>query len=381
MTYTRSFRPRLISNGMKFSCLKEKLEKALAAAERFTGKNTNLPILGNVLLEVNNNALQITATNLEYAVQISLPGKMTEQGKISVPAKIISSLVQSIKEEKVDLEEKGGNLLIKTETRDTRINGIPAGDFPITPKIKKSHTFLIDAAALQSGLEKILPSVSLSEFKPELTGVFFNIQTGTLKLAATDTFRLAEKSMELLKKSEGANFSFILPHRVSQEISRTLGIGGDEASVSFGDNQMLFESGNIKIISRVIEGNFPDYSGIIPKKFDVSGFLDRDDLLNSVKSASIFSSKIQDVTLNFHPKNLEVLSNNPEIGENKISIPVSSTGKDVKISFNYRYLLDGLNVLDNDEIFIGCNSEANPSLIRNKTDDSFLYVLMPIRSV
>ena len=363
---------------MKFTCIKENLEKALSIAERFTGKNINLPILGNILLEVNENTLHLTATNLEYAVQISLSGKGLRNGKLSVPAKIFSSLVQSIKEDKIDLEEKQNNLLIKTDTRDTRINGTRTDDFPLLPKVKKSFSFFIEEGLLKRGLEKVLPASAISEFKPELNGVFFRVSSGKLYLAATDTFRLAEFVCPLSKKTENENFSFILPQRIAQEVSRILA-EDEEIKITFGENQTLFEIGEIKIISRLIEGNFPEYTNIIPKDFSTSTFLKKDELINAIRSASIFASKIQDITFNISKNNFEVNSSNPEIGEHKIKLQAATTGKDVKISFNYRYLLDGLTVSDEEEVFFGCNLENSPSLVRGKSETTFLYVIMPIR--
>lgn len=361
---------------MKFSCVKENIGKAIAVAERFAGKNITLPILANVLLEADNNSLTLTATNLEYAAQITIPGRGTP-GRVTVPAKILNSLIQSFKDEKIDLEEGKHNLFIRTDTRETRINGMNPDDFPLIPKFKKMSSLRVDSLLLRQGLEKVLPAVSSSEFKPELTGIFFNISPKAVRLAATDTFRLSEKVIDSSGSRE-ENFSFILPQRVALELSRVLQ-DGEEAEILIGENQALFESGGIKIISRLIEGSFPEYGGIIPKHFELTGFLDRGEFIGAVRAASIFSSKIQEVVLKFRENELEISSANSEIGEHKISLPIASTGKEAVLSFNYRYLLDGLTALDEDELFIGVNNENTPSLIRNKSDGTFVYVLMPIR--
>ncbi len=372
---------------MKFLCLKENLEKALVIAERFTGKNVTLPILGNILLETDETMLYVTATNLEYAVRIRIPGKVSRRGKVSVPAKIISSLIQSTRSDKIDLEEKGGNLFIKTDQRDSIINGISAEDFPLLPKIKKAAFFVLDHSSLTDGLSKVLPAVSLSEFKPELNGVFFKVSGGLLYLAATDTFRLAEKVLELTDKPQDGEISFILPQRIAQELARLP--AKEELTVSLGDNQVLFETGEIKIISRLIEGNFPEYSGIIPKSFEITSFIKKNELIEAVRSSSIFVSKLQEVRLNLGSQTLEISSANPEVGEYKTRLEVQSSGKGISansgqedgagLNFNFRYLLDGLNSLDDKEVFLGLNSDNAPTMLRNKEDGSFKYVLMPIR--
>ena len=374
---------------MKFICLKENLEKALIIAERFTGKNITLPILGNILLETSETALFVTATNLEYAIRIKVAGKIEKVGRVSVPAKIVSSLLQSTRSEKVDLEEKQGSLFIKTDTRDIRINGIIAEDFPLLPKIKKTYSVTVDGPSLVNNLAKVLPAVSFSEFKPELNGVFFKAVNNSFYLAATDTFRLAESRLTLAEKIQNNEINFILPQKTAQEIAR-LPVK-EELEISGGDNQILFETEDIKIISRTIEGNFPAYEGIIPKKFEAASYVDKEKLVEAIRSSSIFASKLQEVRLNLTRQILEVTASNPEIGDYKTKIEVQSSGKSfsasaqeggetgISLGFNFRYLLHGLSALDDEDIFLGLNSENAPTLVRNREDDFFKYVLMPIR--
>lgn len=362
---------------MKFTCLKQNLEHAFTIAERFTGKNFTLPILGSLLLEAKENTLTVTATNLEHAIQITIPGNTTKIGRVSIPAKIASALVQSIDEEKVVLEEKNNSVVFKTDSRDVRLNGTIADDFPLIPKIKTTASFDVNASLLGQGLGKVLPAVSLSEFKPEFSGVFFQGAGQTLHLVATDTFRLAEQAIHLEKKIEDGNISFILPHKVAQELSRALG-GSDSVRVVLGENQALFETQEMRIISRCIEGNFPDYAGIIPKRFEATVFLNRESITNAVRTASILASKLQAVTLAFGDDECAITSANQEVGEYKTHIPAPLAGKKAAVSFNYRYLLDGLHVLEGDEIFFGINNESAPSLLHEKDNSTLLYVIMPI---
>lgn len=362
---------------MKFSCAREKLEKAIMITERFAGKNVTLPILGNILLRFGNNAVILTATNLEHAVEISVPGSSSGEGNITVPAKVASALLQSIKDDKIELEGKHGSLILTTDTRDTRINGMVSDDFPLIPKVKAGTCFSIEGGLLQRGLEAVLPAVSLSEFKPELGGVFFKLDAHNLRLAATDTFRLAEIHLPLIKKEADARVSFILPHRVAGELMRVL--GDEEVAVSLGENQVLFEINGVKITSRLIEGNFPEYSSIIPKSFETTCFFSKDDVRDAVRASSIFTSSLQDVALHFHDKGIQVRSLNSEVGEYKTDIAFPVQGREITMNFNYRYLLDGLNALHESEVVWGSNGEHTPAVLRNKSDGSFLYIIMPIR--
>lgn len=361
---------------MRFSCVKEKLERAITIAERFTAKNITLPILGNILLESRESTLLITATNLEQAVQVTIPGK-GQAGSVCVSGKIFSSLVQSLKEDTITLEEKQGNMTVKTNTRDTRINGMPTDGFPLIPKIKKISSLQLDALLLKQGFESVLPAVSSSEFKPELSGVFLSGSGKLLKLVATDTFRLAEKKLPVSEPPSGL-LSCIIPQRVAQELARIISEGEEEIEVLYGDNQILFNLKGIQVISRTIEGNFPEYGNIIPQQFETTCFLETSEFINAVRSSSIFSSKIQEVTLKFSKKQIEITASNPEIGEHKIILPGGSVGKETKVSFNYRYLLDGIGAMHEKEVFLGVNENA-AAVVKNKNDDSLLYVLMPIR--
>lgn len=362
---------------MKFTCATEHLQKGLSHAERFTGKNTTLPILGNILLEANGNVLYITATNLESAIRMVIHGTSTRDGKVCIPAKIINSFLHTISDEKVSLEEKQGSLFIKTISRETRINGMPADDFPLIPKIKKTNSFTIGGYDFKRGLESVLPAVSSSEFKPELGGVYVRVASAQLRLAATDTFRLAEKTILFDPSYGGDGFSFIIPSRAAEEVVRVLG-DEEEVIISIGENQAVFETDGVMIISRLTDGNFPDYSGIIPKNFESSCFAKRDDVLTSVRASSIFASKLQEVSLNVSSSEMEIKSLNQDIGEYCNKISCAQSGKDVLVGFNYRYILDGLGTLHEDELFFGFNGEQAPSLIKNKADNSFLYVVMPI---
>lgn len=363
---------------MKFICMKDHLAHAVSIAERFIGKNITLPILGNILMEAEKNTLRISATNLEYAVEIEIPGKGSE-GRICIPAKIISSLIQSLKEDKVNLEDKQGNLSLTTEQRNVRVNGMPAEEFPLIPKVKKSITFSLEGFSLQNAIEKVLPAVSLSEFKPELAGILFKIINKNLYLAATDTFRLAEKVLDITLKGERKDTSFILPHRTAQELGRVLGREGSEVVVSIGENQAVFETESTIITSRLIEGNFPEYRTVIPTHHEISCFAKRDELIDAIRASSIFASKLQEVKFHFHGRMAEVVSLNPEVGEYKTTVGISPVEKDVSVSFNHRFFLDGMNALDEEESFLGIGDSQAPSVFRNRADNSFLYVLMPIQ--
>lgn len=363
---------------MKFTCLTSHLQRALGIAERFTGKNLTLPVLSSVMLEVIKSTLQVRATNLEHAVEITIAGTGAREGRVAVPARVASQLIQSIGDERVELEERHGALVVRAPRgRETKINGLNPEEFPLIPAVAPTAVFVIDAAILARGLASVLPAVSLSEFKPELCGILFHLAGREVRCAATDTFRLAEFRTAYAGET-GKVVSCIIPQRIAQEMGRLLA-AGEEVMITIGDNQALFETADIRVLSRLIEGAFPEYGGIIPKHFESSCYLKRADILSSVRAASIFSSKLQEVTLSFTKTGVGIAARNAEVGEYATEIPTAMTGKETTVSFNYRYLLEGLNLLTEDECFFGVNGESAPGMIRNKADGSVVYVMMPIR--
>ncbi|OGZ96284.1 MAG: DNA polymerase III subunit beta [Candidatus Sungbacteria bacterium RIFCSPLOWO2_02_FULL_54_10] len=364
---------------MKFSCTKSDLERASVIAERFTGKQTALPILGHVLLAAQGNVLTLTATNLEHAVELRVPARVTKEGRASVPAKVFASVLQSLGDGEVWGEGERGNLHLRTNARESRLNGSVVDDFPLVPKVKKTATFSVDAASLARALAHVLPAVSASEFKPELSGVFFRPGKQELTLAATDTFRLAESVVPLAKNEPGAESPFIMPHRSAAELSRILDGEDGMVRIAVGDNQMSAETGGGLLTSRLIEGSFPDYKAIIPTRFATSAYLSREDVTRGVRAASIFASKLSEINVRVGQKQIEIKAANPDVGEYRTEYPASLNGKEIAMSFNWRYFLDGVTQLDDEEMFFGCNEASSPALIRNKSHGAFTYVVMPIR--
>lgn len=367
---------------MKFSCTHEKLAHAVAIAERFTGKNINLPILGNILIDFLNNSIRITATNLEHAFQTVVAGSGHEGGSITLPAKVLAPLLGSIKEDSVEIEAVGDNVFIRTYVRETKIHGVSAQDFPLIPKVKKNKKFVVSVRDIGVGLKSVLPAVSQSEFKPELCGVLWRVAPMSLRFAATDTFRLAEKTIHFSQKNEQESFSFIIPSKTAVEISRVFDAeNGSEVEVFVDDNQVLFEGLGVSIVSRVIEGNFPDYDAVIPKNHETMCVVSRQEMQDAIRGSGIFVSKLQDVSFRFQGKTLEITSANHEVGEYKTKTKADVQGKNIQVNFNYRYVLDALNILQEDEIFLGCTTENSPVLLRNTNNNTMVYIVMPIKSI
>jgi len=277
---------------------------------------------------------------------------------------------------------------LKCDNFKSSIKGLDINDFPIIPKIKNEPILEIESATLRNALERVVNFTSLSDIRPEITGVFFNFSSDKeIKFVATDSFRLGEKIIYLKNNKIAKDYqgSAIIPNKTIQELIRIISnLEKDEENlikISIDNNQILFNLSKIQIISKLIEGNYPSYQQLISKQFETSILIDREDLLKAVKLSSFFSSKINDVRLKINSKNslINIFSQDIELGENLSELKGEIKGKDLEIIFNHKYLLDGLSNINSKRVFIGLNGETSPGIIKPEGDNSFNYVIMPIK--
>lgn len=367
---------------MKIVAIKSNLKRATSIVEKIAGENPNLPILKNILIEADSNKIKTVTTNLEIAITCLVPGKIIEAGKITVPASIISGIINNLQSERISLEKKGNKLEIKTDTYEAVVEGNSADDFPITPKIENKSEFIeIKSSILKESFKQVLLATQFSDLRPELNSVFFNFLVDDIKIAATDSFRLAEKI--ILKDRFNTNykkeFKALLPFKAINEVLRVFG-DDDIVKIYTDDNQILFKSENVELLSRLLEGNFPDYEAIIPKKFSFELQINRDEFFSGLKLVGVIGSKNNEVKFKTKDgkKLLEIVSSEKSLGENKCMLLAKTNGKSGEISFNWRYVMDGLKAMDSEEIFFGINSESEPAEIKPVGDSSYLYVLKPI---
>lgn len=375
---------------MELSCTQENLNQGLFIVSHVASRNTNLPILSNILLQARGGVLKLSATNLEIGISCNIRGKIEREGEFTVQSKVFADYIALLPKERVDLGLENQELKIHCNNYETKIKGISAVDFPLIPEIEKKSPLICDVGDLKQALSQVAFAASLSNTRPEISGVFFGVNDNELTLAATDSYRLAEKKIKL-KQGVNTENSIIVPARTIQELLRVLGGvkrgeegegGGEEIEIYLADNQILFIYNNIELISRLIEGQYPDYNQIIPKEFKTDAFIGAADLINAVKSASLFArSGIYDVTLKFNPadKEVEVGSVNSQLGENKTDIVANITGEANNIILNYRYLLDGLSNIKDGEVKISLIGSDSPCLLRPAGDESYLYIIMPIK--
>ncbi|MEX2054110.1 MAG: DNA polymerase III subunit beta [Candidatus Colwellbacteria bacterium] len=367
---------------MKVIILKGNLKSALDAVGRGVGTTANLPVLGTVLLEARNNQIRLSTTNLELAISKIAFGKIIEEGEIAVSFSTLASMVNNISSERINLEAKDSNLIVKTDNYDARIQGMDKKEFPIIPAIKDKKEFLeVPAEALKDALQKTNIAVEVSDLRPEISGILFAIEPNSLKLVGTDSFRLAEATISgnQLKNTFSKGLMITVPLKAAQELGH---VAEEKESIKIytDEAQVLFETESLNLVSRLVEGKFPDYTAIVPKDTENNVLVDRADLINGLKLASSFAGRSSEITLRIrNKKTLEIFSSDSAIGENKYLLPIKADGPDVDVIFNWQFLLDGAKSESSKEISLGLNGEERPAVIKSPDSAGYFYILMPIK--
>src|SRR3989344_2579217 len=366
---------------MKIIILKNNLKAALDVSGKVISKNSNLPILLNILIKTSDSKIKVLSTNLEIGITYIVSGRVIEDGSITVPYDIFYNIISNISDERINLEGKNNTLVIKTDNYEATIQGSSESEFPIIPKIERSTSIEINQEEIKSALDKVILAAGISDLRPEINGVFFAIENSAIKLVATDSFRLAEARIEKNKfKTNSGEVRFIVPLKAAQVFSRVM-VAEETATFYLDNGQIMAKAGNIEVVSRLVDGKFPDYEAIVPKTIDTETTLKRSELVNALRLASSFAAKAREVGAWIKDKRIiEIYSSDASIGDNKYIIPVKSSGPDVQINFNLNYLLDGIQTEDSEDVYIGFNWDSKPVLIKTPGSGSYFYILMPIRS-
>jgi DNA polymerase-3 subunit beta len=363
---------------MKIECSVEKIKNAIAQAERITGKNLTLPILSSVLLIASNKTLKLRATNLSLGIEIEIPVKTEKVGTLAISGTTLNAVFSNISQnENVQLEEKDGNLLIKTKKSQIKLKSQPHDDFPTIPGVEGA-SFEIEAKKLIDGIKSVYYSSSVSDIKPEISSVFIYTKEDNLVFVSTDSFRLAEKRVKMKKVEEIQGI--IIPFKNVSEILKVFGEFQGSITVCFNKNQISFSSDGLYLTSRIIDGIFPDYRQIIPKESFTDVVVLKQDLLSALKLSNIFSDKFNQVNLKIAPKEkiFELSSSNNEVGENKTRVDAVINGEEIELGFNYKYFLDCFQSIGTDSVSIKLSGNTKPMIVSPVSDQSFTYLIMPM---
>lgn len=366
---------------MRIICLQENLKNNLLILERISSKNQELPILGNVVLKTETGFLKAFATDLEIGVEIAIPCKIEKKGEVVVPIKLIAGFIANLPNTKITLEEKNNTLFIETEGITTTIPTANKNEFPLIPKIKEENTILVGGEDIKNGIMQVINSVAVSSSIPEIAGVLFICSNDALKIVATDSFRLAEKKIFKNKNySLHKEQSFILPAKTAVELTKIITPADETIEILLTHNQVMFKLKQAMVVSRLVAGEYPNYERIIPKESKTKINVHKTEFISKLKLASLFSSKINDVRLviDAHKKEIEIRSADQAKGEFSATIHADIAGESAEVLFNYKYLLDGLSNIKEEDIFFEINGSAAPAMLKSK-NDAYQYVAMPIK--
>jgi DNA polymerase-3 subunit beta len=382
---------------MKLITIKSNFKKGLNIIERLTGKNLTLPILNNILLKAEKNTLILKSTDLEIGAEYRTMIKIEEEGKITIPAKILSGLVNFLPDENIEIEvdEKTNTLSLSGKNNKSKIKGLNADDFPIIPQIKNKKEFIeLNSDPFLRGILKVLNFCSIGQTHPELSGIYFNFQKDKLELVSTDSFRLAKKDIYYQEK-KGKNYSFILPQKAVREVANIISETNNDPDydskmrIYFEPNQIFFDffSDNtslsqFRLTSRLIEGDYPNYQEIIPTSFKTQIILDKNEFLNQIKTTSLFSGNTSKIDININPEkeSINFFAQNVDFGESKSSMKGKVKGEKVETSFNFKYLIDGISNIEDSNVVFELNRDDGPALLKSANNDNYVYILMPIKA-
>ena len=363
---------------MKLQVTQENLSKALGAVGRVASNRGTLPILSNVLLKTVDGRLSIAATNLDIAITQYIGSKISEEGSITVPARLMQDFVASLPSGVIELKLDDLKLHIATEKYKSVINGISAEDYPVMPAIEKGQTWKVASSTLKQALQQVIIAASNDEARPVLTGVYWHTHDGVLYIVATDSYRLAEKAV--IKTAQ--EVSLLIPATALQDLLRVLGDDDEDVVVMHDDQQVLFKVGDIELVTRLIDGKYPDYRKLIPNSFASEATLKKADFANITKVSSLFARESAgSVTLNLDndAQQVTIRSIASQLGENTAEASAEVTADGV-ITLNSRYLLDALHVLSGDQVAFSFNGKLEPCVIRSVGVDDYTHVIMPLKS-
>ena len=362
---------------MRFNISKDTFLAGLQTVQNVVSSRSTLPILSNVRIQADSGQLRLTTTDLDVGIAGSVEAQTERSGGTTLPVKKLSSIVKELPSGEVHVEVDGKNIAsIRCGQTFFKIHGLPEDEFPALPEFENAKIFTLKQSEIKDALRKTAYAISTDETRYVLNGVLFSFKDSRLTMVATDGRRLALVDLEV-EFPQSDEVEIIVPTKCINELTRLVSENGD-LKMMVGQNQIAFDVGSTRLVSKLVEGNYPNYRQVIPTEISERVTLERVNFLAAVHRVSLLASeKSNSVKLILNKNNLEIAANTPDVGEARESIPVVYKGKDITIAFNPEYLMAPLRALPNDEVFLDLIDEMSPGVI--KIQSPFLYVLMPMR--
>lgn len=362
---------------MKFSISKTSLLNGLQIVQNVVSLRTTLPVLSNALVNADNGKLSITTTDIDLSVKCKVDATVSKPGTTTLPVRRLLSIVRELAEGDIEFDVDDKNVATVTAGSSYfKIIGLSEEEFPPIAQAEGSYAYHLDQGVFKQMLKKTAYAASTDETRFVLNGVLMSFRGGKLAVVATDGRRLAlvEQEVDIPAEAEG---ELILPSKAVNELLHVLGETGD-LKIHRKENQVMFEFNDVIVVSKLIDGTYPNYKQVIPAKCDERIALEREGLLGALKRVSLVASDKSNATkLTFGKNKLVISITTPDVGEARETLPIKYAGKEINVAFNAEYFMDPLRSLVNDEIFMELTDDLSPGVI--KCDMPFLYVLMPMR--
>lgn len=362
---------------MKITVTQENLSRALNIVSRVASSRTTLPVLNNILMCTDNGQLLLTATNLELFIVESINVKITKDGVVAVPAHLITEFINNLPKTNITLELKDDSLKINAGSYSSTINTVSPDDFPDLPEGKSNVKLKIDSKTFKEAAAQTISSASNDSTRPILTGIYFHTFDNNLYMTTTDGYRLAERVLMEYK----TEINCIIPASTINEVVRVVGDDVDKVEININDDQAIFQIGDIRIISRLIDGNFVNYRQLIPNNTENLAILNKSEFIQAVKVAELFARESAESIILKTDSGQQLLSINSitsELGANEGKIEGDITG-DNSITLNAKYLLNAVNSIEGEKVSFGFSSKISPALLVGE-NDNYKHIIMPVKS-
>ncbi|MEK7162190.1 MAG: DNA polymerase III subunit beta [Patescibacteria group bacterium] len=365
---------------MKVVCTQENLKNGLSIIGKVLSSTNTLPILNNILIRAEYGLLKISSTNLELAISTQVRCKTEEEGGITVVGKTFTDLINNLPNQNATIQTNGTDLGVEVGNYHTSVKTMPAEDFPLIPVVADGCVLSIEAQELKNALDQVVFAASNNQTQPEISGVLFIVNGNELRVVATDRYRLAEKKIKLVGYSAG-DLEVIIPQKTIVEISRIIGPQKGPVGIIFTATQAMFSFNNTEVVSRLVDGHYPDYQQIIPTNFIISAGVEKQLLAGALKTTSVFSRTNNSVNLKFlsAPQQLVLTAESSELVKSVVELPCKVEGGDGEVILNHRYLLDCLSGIDSLGVVLKIIDDSSPSLVVPAERDDYLYLVMPIK--
>jgi len=366
---------------MKFKCEREKFMKGLQKAQSITTVKSTLPILANVLIEAEKDGIRLSATDLEVGMKCTVPTEVKKTGAITLPARKLYEIIRELPQESVEIDVDSENrCTIKSGKSMFKIMGMPKEEFPVLPEFKNENVFTIDRDTLSEMIKKTIFSVSQDETRYVLCGVFLDISNGKIKMISTDGRRLSYISKDA-PNNKDRDIKVVIPSKAINELLKILNSSEDkEVKIDIGENQVVFGTDNTYLISRLIEGKYPNYEQVIPNKNEIQLKLKRDELLNVTHRVAIMiNEKSNSIRYNIKNNKMIVSAVSQGFGEAVEDLDIDYEGVDLKVAYNPVFVMDILKNIECDEVYFELTDSLKPGVIKPADDEEYISVVMPMR--